>query len=82
MFYVPPLAPPRLDAAGRPTQEPRIPLRALEELFGERVATALGTLRRERAKRKRGEASELMDLLIAYDWKRSFALSPGAPEVL
>ncbi len=45
-------------------------------------AAALATLRRERAKRQRGEPSELMDLLIAYDWKQSFALSPGAREVL
>ena len=71
-----------LDAAGRPTGEPRIPLRDLEELFGESVAPALDALRGERAKRKRGEASELMDILIAYDWKQSFALSPGAREVL
>jgi DMSO reductase family type II enzyme iron-sulfur subunit len=82
VFYVPPLGPPRLDADGRPTGEPRIPLPALEELFGKSVAPALETLRRERAKRKRGETSELMDLLIAYDWKKSFALSPGAREVL
>jgi DMSO reductase family type II enzyme iron-sulfur subunit len=82
VFYVPPLGPPRLDAAGRPTNESRIPLRSLEELFGERVAPALDTLRRERAKRKRGEASELMDLLIAYDWRQSFALSSGAREIL
>jgi hypothetical protein len=62
--------------------ESRIPLRTLEELFGEQVAPALETLRRERARRKRGEASELMDLLIAYDWKQSFALAPDAREVL
>jgi DMSO reductase family type II enzyme iron-sulfur subunit len=82
VFYVPPLGPARLDAAGRPMSESRIPLRTLEELFGEQVAPALETLRRERARRKRGEASELMDLLIAYDWKQSFALAPDAREVL
>jgi len=82
VFYVPPLAPPRLDAAGRPTNEPRIPTAHLESLFGAQVTAALATLRAERAKRKRGEASELMDLLIAYDWNASFALEPGAREVL
>jgi hypothetical protein len=81
VFYVPPLSPPRLDARGRPTDEPRIPLRSLESLFGEAVSGALATLRGERAKRRRGEPSELMDLLIAYDWNESFAISPRAPEV-
>jgi hypothetical protein len=42
----------------------------------------MATIRGEREKRRRGEPSELMELLIAYDWKKSFALSPGAREVL
>lgn len=74
VFYVPPLSPPALDAQGRPTAEPRIPTQALVDLFGEKVRDALATLERERAKRKRGEASELMDLLIAYDWNAMFRL--------
>jgi len=82
VFYVPPLSPPKLDDAGRPTDEPRIPTTYLESLFGAQVTAALATLRAERAKRKNGEASELMDLLIAYDWKANFALAPGAREVL
>jgi nitrate reductase beta subunit len=82
VFYVPPLSPPRLDARGRPTALPRIPTSYLESLFGEAVVPALATVRNERAKRRRGEPSELMDLLIAYDWHESFALGPGAREVL
>ncbi len=82
VYYVPPTGPPRLDEKGRPTGQPRIPTSYLVELFGERVHEALGTLERERAKRRRGEASELMDLLIAYDWNRSFALDSGTREVL
>jgi DMSO reductase family type II enzyme iron-sulfur subunit len=82
VFYVPPMSPPRLDEKGRPTGEPRIPTAYLERLFGERVREALATLERERARRRRGEPSELMDLLIAYDWNRSFALGPGEREVL
>ena len=39
------------------------------------------TVEAERAKRKRGEPSELMDLLIAYDWNKSFALGAGKEEV-
>ncbi len=75
VFYLPPLSPPKLDAAGRPTAEPRIPMYHLESLFGETVGAALETLRSERRKRRRGEPSELMDILIAYDWHKSFALS-------
>jgi len=82
VFYVPPMSPPKLDAKGRPTDEPRIPLSYLESLFGAAVGPALTTLEGERAKRKRGEPSELMDLLIAYDWNESFALEPGEAEVL
>jgi DMSO reductase family type II enzyme iron-sulfur subunit len=77
VFYVPPLSPPALDAQGRPTGEPRIPTRVLVDLFGEKVRDALATLERERAKRKRGEPSELMDLLIVYDWNEMFRLGSG-----
>ena len=38
---------------------------------------ALETLKRERAKKKNGEPSELMDLLIAYDWNENFHLGLG-----
>jgi DMSO reductase family type II enzyme iron-sulfur subunit len=74
VFYVPPMSPPALDAQGRPTAAPRIPVESLEALFGAKVRDALATLERERAKRKRGEPSELMDLLIAYDWNAMFRL--------
>jgi len=74
VFYVPPLSPPALDASGRPTGEPRIPTALLEGYFGPRVRAALSTVEDERARRRRGEPSELMDLLIAYDWNESFKL--------
>jgi DMSO reductase family type II enzyme iron-sulfur subunit len=80
VFYVPPMSPPRLDASGRPTGEPRIPRAFLESLFGEGVAVALATLVAERARRRRGEPSELMDLLIAYDWHESFRLGANEPK--
>jgi DMSO reductase family type II enzyme iron-sulfur subunit len=82
VYYVPPLGPAALDPQGRPTDAPRIPPAYLESLFGAGVHPALETLRRERDKRRRGEPSELMELLIAYDWNRSFALAPGTREVL
>jgi DMSO reductase family type II enzyme iron-sulfur subunit len=82
VFYVPPMSPPKLDEKGRPTGEPRIPTAYLEHLFGSRVHEALATLERERARRRAGEPSELMDLLIAYDWNRNFALAPNQREVV
>lgn len=78
VFYVPPTSPPKLDASGRPTDEPRIPLDYLISLFGESTAPALATLQQERDKRKRGQPSELMDLLIAYDWNDNFKLGTPA----
>ena len=33
----------------------------------------------ERAKRKQGKPSELMDLLIAYDWNESFRIPVQKP---
>jgi len=82
VFYVPPRSSPELDAKGRATGRPRIPLAFLEGLFGPAVGPALEKLAAERDKRRRGEPSELMDLLVAYDWHQSFALGSGAREVL
>lgn len=80
VYYVPPLSPPALDAQGRPISTPRIPLAYLESLFGPDVGAALATLDKERAKRRNGEPSELMELLIAYDWNQSFKLAPRTRE--
>jgi DMSO reductase family type II enzyme iron-sulfur subunit len=77
VFYVPPMSPSATDASGRPTAEPRIPMATLEGLFGPRVREALATVETERARRRRGEPSELMDLLIAYDWNECFRLGAG-----
>jgi len=82
VFYVPPMSPPRLDAKGRPTKEPRIPMSYLESLFGDPVYDALATLIAERETRKQGNSSELMDLLIAYDWNKSFQLPTNKREVI
>lgn len=81
VFYVPPMSPPQLDSSGRPTGKPRIPLAYLEQLFGDGVQAAQKIVEDERAKRKAGEPSELMDLLIAYDWNDNFKLD-GKREVI
>jgi DMSO reductase family type II enzyme iron-sulfur subunit len=69
VFYVPPLSPfvarpdGTIDEARR-----RIPLEYLESLFGPRAGAALARLETEMAKRKQGEPSELMEVLIGYRW--------------
>jgi DMSO reductase family type II enzyme iron-sulfur subunit len=70
VFYVPPLSAFVVRPDGTIDQSARrIPLSYLESLFGPDVGPALRTLETEMAKRRRGEPSELMRTLIAYEWK-------------
>jgi ethylbenzene hydroxylase subunit beta/complex iron-sulfur molybdoenzyme family reductase subunit beta len=70
VFYVPPLSPLKLRGDRSVDEgERRIPLDYLESLFGPDVRRVLGKLEEEIAGRKRGEPSELLDTLIAYEWK-------------
>jgi len=73
VYYVPPMSPLAYDADGRLTEAGRLPIEVLEGYFGPDVRRALDTLVAERARRKRGEPSELMDLLISRRWKDRFA---------
>jgi len=68
VFYVPPIntTPPPFEDDGRLKDAPRIPLSYLEGLFGPRVKEALDTLGREMAKRRQGQPSELIEILIGY----------------
>jgi DMSO reductase family type II enzyme iron-sulfur subunit len=73
VFYIPPLAPYRLNDDGSVDEStPRIPTEYLERLFGSRVSKALDTLKAEMDKTRRKEKSELMDTLIVYKWKDLF----------
>jgi len=72
VFYVPPVLPPTFGPDGRVIDDPRIPTAYLRSLFGPGVDDALATIRAEMERRRRGEPSELMDLLIARDWKTLF----------
>jgi len=80
VFYVPPLpGPPRFDAHGKPIPgSQRIPLAYLESLFGPGVKKALATLEAERARKREGQASALMDMLIAYQHADMFRLGEPA----
>ncbi|WP_457624475.1 4Fe-4S dicluster domain-containing protein [Persephonella sp.] len=75
VYYVPPvLSPPKFDEEGKPMDGGRIPMDFLEKLFGPEVHRAAETLLAEMEKRKRGEESELMDILIAYSHADMFRL--------
>ena len=70
VFYVPPLSPFRLRPDGSVDEsERRIPVTYLESLFGSGVRGALRTLETEIGERQQGRPSELIDTLIAYEWK-------------
>lgn len=81
VYYVPPMTGPRrFDKTGKPIEgSERIPLAYLESLFGPRVKEVLGTLEGEVARRKKGEPSELLDLLIAYKHADMFRLGKPRP---
>ena len=69
VYYVPPLAPPRIGPGGRrDASQPRIPIEYLRGLFGDGVDEALRTLEGEMARRRQGERSELLETLIVYRW--------------
>jgi ethylbenzene hydroxylase subunit beta/complex iron-sulfur molybdoenzyme family reductase subunit beta len=73
VYYVPPLSPPCFDENGEiDWGRPRIPTEYLESLFGPEVHHALTTVRTEMEKTRRGEKSELMDILVSYRWKDMF----------
>jgi complex iron-sulfur molybdoenzyme family reductase subunit beta len=69
---VPPILPSSFDEEGRFSDEPRIPMDYLRYLLGPEVDQALITLMQEMERKKEGKESELMDLLIAKDWKSLF----------
>lgn len=79
VYYIPPWSPLAYDAESRLTEEMRIPLSLLEELFGPALHPALETLARERDRKRRGEPSELMDVLISRVWEERFGGFTQAP---
>jgi len=70
VFYIPPLSPFHLRPNGTVDEsQRRIPVDYLESLFGSGVRSALRTLEGEIAKQRKGQPSEIVDTLIAYQWK-------------
>jgi DMSO reductase family type II enzyme iron-sulfur subunit len=77
IYYIPPFSAPKLGRDFALTDEPRIPIDYLRGLFGAKVDDSLRILREERAKKAKGEPSELMDTLIGFRWPRDFFKLPG-----
>ena len=74
IYYIPPTAPEAVDAQGRLTGKSRIPSEYLESLFGKDVHGALSTLNLELAKVRKGQKSELMELLDVQKYTDLFHL--------
>ncbi len=73
VFYVPPIGPKPINKDGSIDEvNNRIPDELLEAQFGPDVHQALATLKAEMAKTREGGKSDLMDLLIVYEWKSLF----------
>ena len=73
VYYVPPLSPPKFDENGEVIEgSQRIPIEYLEKLFGPDVHRVLDLLKSEIEKTRRGEKSEMLDTLIAYEWHSMF----------
>jgi ethylbenzene hydroxylase subunit beta/complex iron-sulfur molybdoenzyme family reductase subunit beta len=73
VYYVPPLSPPKFDDNGEVIEgSQRIPIEYLEKLFGPDVHRVLDLLKSEIEKTRRGEKSEMLDTLIAYEWHTMF----------
>jgi len=73
IFYVPPMAPYRLnDDMSIDYETPRIPPEYLESLFGPKVHVAIDKLHSELATVRAGGTSEILDTLIVYKWQELF----------
>ena len=80
VYYIPPFESTKAFAEdGSITDVGRIELSVLEELFGPDVEGVVRKLREERAKKQRGEESEIMDLLIGRNFWDRFKGFEGDP---
>ena len=79
VFYVPPIGSFKFGPNGEVLKDRRIPIEYLGRLFGgvENVNRALDTLTAEKEKVRRGERSELCEILIGFDTADRFQLNVG-----
>lgn len=80
VFYIPPLAPPRLNTDGNVDEsKPRIPLDYLRSLFGPEVDDVLRRLEEGIERKRKKEESEIIDTLIARRWQELLGPFPKDP---
>jgi DMSO reductase family type II enzyme iron-sulfur subunit len=79
VYYVPPWSAYAFDEEGKLTDTMRMPLDVLEGYFGSNVRRVLDVLVAEREKRRLGEKSEIMELLISKRWSDRFAEFTSEP---
>jgi complex iron-sulfur molybdoenzyme family reductase subunit beta len=81
VYYVPPfIRPNKVGEQFEVLDEKDLPIELLREYFGEGVDQALATLKEHRDAAARGEESELMEMLIIYDFADAFTpFDVGAP---
>lgn len=80
VYYVPPFGPPRRGNYGKSLLfEPRIPVEYLVSLFGPTVVGVLEKLEAELARVRKGEKSEVLDLLIGRNERVRYRLPAMAP---
>ncbi|MBI2060964.1 MAG: 4Fe-4S dicluster domain-containing protein [Nitrospirae bacterium] len=73
IYYVPPIGPARVGQNGNfDTTQARIPIEYLQSLFGPNVSETLAIVQAEMDRRRKGEKSELMDILIGWRWPDDF----------
>jgi ethylbenzene hydroxylase subunit beta/complex iron-sulfur molybdoenzyme family reductase subunit beta len=83
VFYIPPIGPKPVNADGTIDEtRNRIPDELLEEQFGPEVHQALASLQAEMATTRAGGQSDLMDMLIVYQWKELFPDFPVDPATI
>ena len=79
VYYIPPMSPFAFDENHALTDEMRIPGEVLEAYFGSDVHRVLKLIQTEKGKRRNGEPSELMDLLISKVWSERFSVFTQEP---
>lgn len=78
VYYVPPFNPPKEGNASRSIlEDPRLPMKYLEFLFGPRVVPVIRFLEGELWRAQSGERSEVLQLLIGRDERVRYGLAPA-----
>lgn len=79
VYYIPPLSAQAFKPDGSLSDDRRVPMEILDNLFGPAVRPAMATLETELEKKRNHQPSELMDLLISREWIKMFSVFDKSP---